>query len=234
MRLHLDHDDVILDKTYNNSFQQRLVEGSSAEVYQGLGLESLQNRWCFQKLRVISRIVKKTFPKIFHLIPSNNNSYQTRNGQNLVIAEIKVRNNFFLNFFFSSALVEWNKLDSDIRNSPSYSTFNKNIIIIKITLWDLIVTKAQPKGLIFLTRLRVGLSYFREHKFKHSFLYTLNPICICITLILLYGDRSFPAEFSTNILIYWLHLIHKKVWIYSLYTDLIRVLNVQKFSFHAY
>ena len=27
---------------------------------------------------------------------------------------------FFLILFFPSALVEWNKLDSDIRNSPSY------------------------------------------------------------------------------------------------------------------
>ena len=35
----------------------------------------------------------------------------------------------------------------------------------------------QPKGLIFLTRLRVGLSHLREHKFKYSFLDTLNPIC---------------------------------------------------------
>ena len=65
MRPHLDHGDVIVDKNYNNSFQQKLVEGSSAEVCQGLGLESLQNRWWFQKLRVISKIVKKTFPKIF-------------------------------------------------------------------------------------------------------------------------------------------------------------------------
>ena len=64
MRPHLDHGDVIVDKTYNNSFQQRLeslqykalsaitgvIKGSFAKVYQGLGLESLQNRWWFQKL----------------------------------------------------------------------------------------------------------------------------------------------------------------------------------------
>ena len=76
------------------------------------------------------KLLKKHSPKyLFHLSPSNNNSYQTRNGQNLVIAEFKVSNNFLLNFFFSSALVEWNKLDSDIRNSPSYSTFKKNILM---------------------------------------------------------------------------------------------------------
>ena len=59
VRPHLDYGDVIFDKAYNNSFQQRLesppykaslaitgaIKGSSAEkLYQGLGLESLRNR----------------------------------------------------------------------------------------------------------------------------------------------------------------------------------------------
>ena len=35
------------------------------------------------------------------------------------------------------------------------------------------------KGIIFATRLRIGLSYLREHKLKHSFLGTLNAICNC-------------------------------------------------------
>ena len=34
-----------------------------------------------------------------------------------------------------------------------------------------------PKGIKLLTRLRVV--YLREHKFKHSFQDTLNPICNC-------------------------------------------------------
>ena len=37
----------------------------------------------------------------------------------------------------------------------------------------------QPNRLIFLTHLRVGLNHLREHKFKHSFLDTVNPICTC-------------------------------------------------------
>ena len=36
-----------------------------------------------------------------------------------------------------------------------------------------------PKGIKLLTRLRVGLCHLREHKFKHSFQDTLNPICNC-------------------------------------------------------
>ena len=36
-----------------------------------------------------------------------------------------------------------------------------------------------PKGITLLTRMRVGLSHLREHKFKHSFQDTLNPIWKC-------------------------------------------------------
>ena len=30
-----------------------------------------------------------------------------------------------------------------------------------------------------MTRLRVGMSYLREHKFKHNLQDSLNPICSC-------------------------------------------------------
>ena len=35
------------------------------------------------------------------------------------------------------------------------------------------------KGVKLLTWLRLGLSHFREHKFKHSFQDSLNPVCSC-------------------------------------------------------
>ena len=35
------------------------------------------------------------------------------------------------------------------------------------------------KGLTFLTRLRLGLSYLNEHRFRHNFQYCLNPLCSC-------------------------------------------------------
>ena len=74
VRPHLDYGDVIFDKTYKNSFQQRVeslqyktsmtitgaIKGSSTErPYQKLGLESLQNRRWFRKLSVFYKIVKE-------------------------------------------------------------------------------------------------------------------------------------------------------------------------------
>ena len=36
-----------------------------------------------------------------------------------------------------------------------------------------------PIGIKLITRLRLGLSHLRDHKFKHNFLNCLNPICCC-------------------------------------------------------
>ena len=36
-----------------------------------------------------------------------------------------------------------------------------------------------PYGIKLLTRLRLGLSHLNEHKFKHGFNDTTNPICVC-------------------------------------------------------
>ena len=35
------------------------------------------------------------------------------------------------------------------------------------------------KGIRRITRLRLGMSHLREHKFKHNFQGCLNPICSC-------------------------------------------------------
>ena len=36
-----------------------------------------------------------------------------------------------------------------------------------------------PRGICLITRLRLGLSHLREHKFKHGFQDTLNLLCSC-------------------------------------------------------
>ena len=153
------------------------IKGSSTKkLCQDLGLESLQNRPWFQKLCVFYKIVKEQPPEyLFDLIPSNSNSSQTRNSQNLVISQFKVTNRFFLNSFFPSALVEWNKWDSYICDSPSNSTLKKKVLNFTRPRSNNVFNVSHSKGLLFLTRLRGCLSHLREHKFKHSFLDTLNP-----------------------------------------------------------
>ena len=72
----------------------------------------------------------------------------TRNKNNLPLLHVK--HNFYKNYFFPSAIIEWNHVDSNIRNSETN-----------------------------YTRLRLGLSHLQFHKFKHNFQVPLNPTCSC-------------------------------------------------------
>ena len=38
-------------------------------------------------------------------------------------------------------------------------------------------------GIKYITRIRLGLSHLREHKFKHSFQDTLDPICNLVMML---------------------------------------------------
>ena len=44
---------------------------------------------------------------------------------------------------------------------------------------DAIFNFHNPSGIKLITRLRLGLSHLREHKFRHNFQDILNPICSC-------------------------------------------------------
>ena len=47
------------------------------------------------------------------------------------------------------------------------------------SFWKKCFQMSSSKGIELLTKLRLGLSPLREHKFKHGFLDSLNSICSC-------------------------------------------------------
>ena len=63
----------------------------------------------------------------------------------------------------------------------SFSIFKKNILQFIQPFLNSIFNCHHPKGVKLLTRLRLGLSHLRDHKFKYSFQDLLNPICNCGT-----------------------------------------------------
>ena len=95
------------------------------------------------------------------------------------VRSFKVRYDFFKNSFFPSTIIEWKKIDKNIRKSESPNIFKKRILKFIRPSQNRVYNCHNPKGIKLLTRLRVGLSHLREHKFKHSFQDTLNPICNC-------------------------------------------------------
>ena len=114
---------------------------------------------------------------LFNLIPNFNRVHNTRLSYN--IPPIKVRHDYFKNSFFPSAITEWNKLDLNIRNSASLNTFKKKLLNFIRPCANSIFDIHNPLGIKLSTRLRLGLSHLHEHKFRHCFRDTLNPLCEC-------------------------------------------------------
>ena len=144
LRPHLDYGDVIYDRAFNESFQNKVesvqynaaltitgaIRGSSREkLYQELGLESLKSRRWYRKLCLFFKLKKNKHPSyLFDMIPKVLSTRTTRNYNNIPLFNVK--HEYFQNSFFSSTVVEWNKLDNNIRNSESVSAFKKQILIL--------------------------------------------------------------------------------------------------------
>ena len=193
LRPHLDYGDVIYDRTFNESFQNKLesvqydpaleitgaIRGSSREkLYQELGLESLKSRPRYRKLCLFFKLKKNKHPSyLFDIIPKVLSTRITRNHNNILLSNVK--HEYFRNSFFPSTVIEWNKLDNNIRNSESVSAFKKQILKFIRPSPNSTFNVHIPHGIKLLTRLRAALSHLREHKFRHNFQDSLDPFCNC-------------------------------------------------------
>ena len=196
IRSHLDYGDILYAQAFNNSFHERLksiqynaalaitgaIRGSSRErFYQELGFESLQQRWWYRKLCLFYKIIKKQSPKyLFELIPTARQMYMTRCKKSIPL--LNVKHDYFKNYFFPSTIIEWNNLDSNIRNSENLALFKKRILAFIRPSANSTFHCLNPNGLKLITRLTLGLSHLCFHKIKSSFQDTLNTICNCGTV----------------------------------------------------
>ena len=102
-----------------------------------------------------------------------------------VLIELVITNRFFvdqnilLNSFLPYTIKGWNKLSLEIRNYESYSIFKKSLLKFTRTIPNSVFSVADIYGIKLLTRLCVGLSHLREHKCRHNFQDTINPLCTC-------------------------------------------------------
>ena len=89
--------------------------------------------------------------------------------------------------------MEWNKIDWEIKNSESILTFKKRILSFIRPSAKSTFNCHNPRGIKLVSRLRLGLSHLREHKFKQSFQDSLNPFC---------GRRKGEVETSSHYLVH--------------------------------
>ena len=88
---------------------------------------------------------------------------------------ISTRTKSFKKYFFPYCINEWNNLKADIRDAKSISIF-KNLIVSK-KHGNSLFSVYDPLGEKFLARLRLKFSHLKEHKFRHGFADTINPMC---------------------------------------------------------
>ena len=94
-------------------------------------------------------------------------------------SSFSINTNFFANSFFPYCTEQWNQLDPTIKNLQSISLFKKALLKFIRPNAAHVFDVTDHFGLKLLTRLRLGLSHLNEHKFRHNFHDTINPLCSC-------------------------------------------------------
>ena len=83
------------------------------------------------------------------------------------------------NSFIPYVVREWNKMSTEIRNSTTYQQFKKSFLSFTKPTCSSLFSIHHLVGVKLLVRLRPGFSHLHEHKFRHNFHDTLNPLCSC-------------------------------------------------------
>ena len=90
---------------------------------------------------------------------------------------VSSKSEYFKNSFIPNVIYEWNKLDPHIRSSASYNLFRNTLLQFIMPAQKKTLNINDSVGVKLLTRLRLGFSHLREHKFRHGFRDILNPLC---------------------------------------------------------
>ena len=127
-----------------------------------------------RKLCYLYKVISSKRPSyLYDMLPPLQRSQRNQGFFQPLLCRMEI----FKNSFLPYAINEWNKLDPEIRRIDSYVGFRKKILsFIKpmenktFNIYDLL-------GIKLLNRLRVDFSHLNEHKFRHNFADTINPLC---------------------------------------------------------
>ena len=78
----------------------------------------------------------------------------------------------------SSTITEWNKVDC-YSNADSFEVFKKRLLSFTRQMTNSIYNIHNLLAVKYVTRLRIGFSHLNEHKFKHNFKYSKDPMSSC-------------------------------------------------------
>ena len=154
---------------------------SRDKLYSKLGFENLAERRTCRRLIAFYKIVNKQAPRyLIDFLPTQDlASINLRKRP--AIYPLDVRTERYRNSFFPYCNSQWKILDNRIMNLLSIATFKRAILYFIRPVPTPMFKINRLSGFVFLTRLRVGFSHLREHKFRHGFLDIVDPICSCRT-----------------------------------------------------
>ena len=150
-----------------------------------------ENCVCFFKIKEIGIL-----EYLFSIIPQSNHRYNTRSNEN--VTTFYCRTDVFKYSYFPYTILEWNKLDVQIRRSKSFLSFKNSLLKIGQPTAKATCNIHNPIGLKFFARLKLGISNLSEHKFKHNFQDCVNPLSSC-SLEIESLSHSFCSHHFTNI-----------------------------------
>ena len=155
------------------------VRGTSREkLFAELGLTSLYDRRRFHRLSLFYKILNQLTPEYLRrFIPDSArilHNTRTKRHDVMLTRTLKFRHSFFPDTSNS-----WNYLSSFIKNAPTLNVFKKRYMEFFIVTPKPIYGIHNPVGIKYLTRLRVGLSHLRAHKYQHNFVDTTTQCCSC-------------------------------------------------------
>ena len=142
---------------------------------------TFSKRRCYNKLILFYKIVNGILPDYLHSCIDffSQNKYPLRSVSSCKLKCIPSRTKSFSKKFFPYCIDEWNKLNPEIRNAKSIYKFKKSVITEKLE--NALYNVHDPIGVKLLSRLRLQFTHLNEHKFRHGFNDTVNPMCPCGT-----------------------------------------------------
>ena len=104
----------------------------------------------------------KSPPHLYELIPPLQRSHRYPG----CFKTLHCRAELFGNSFLPCAINEWNRLDSDIKNSDSYTIFCKKLSAFIRPVGNSMYGIYDPFGEKLINRLRLVFSDLQKHKFR--------------------------------------------------------------------
>ena len=102
---------------------------------------------------------------LYEFIPKSNHNYNTQNFDH--IYPYYCRTDIFKYSFFSYTIVEWNKLNPNLKNAKCYMCFRNSLFKIGRQVPNSYFKVYSPLGINFLTILRLGLNHLNPNKAGH-------------------------------------------------------------------